>query len=92
MEGEGRAWLEAGDSVAVRQRQRRLPAQGRWHPGGCCMWEAIRSKLLSGRFNWCGSQQATPRPAISETHEMMRFRSVAEVKWPTALCCTLVGL
>ena len=32
------------------------------------------------------------RHSDRETHEMMRFRSVAAVKWPTALCCTLVGL
>jgi hypothetical protein len=34
-------------------------------------------------------------PAIAcrrATHEMMRFRSVALVKWPTALCWTEVGL
>ena len=26
------------------------------------------------------------------THEMTRLRSLAAVKWPTALCCTEVGL
>jgi hypothetical protein len=36
--------------------------------------------------------QPAGNPSDRRTHETMRFRSLAAVKWPTALCCTLVGL